>query len=416
MNSIFVQIASYRDPELVHTIRDCIKNAEFPENLKFCIAWHHEHAEDLSCFRDDERIEIIDIPYQESQGCCWARNLIQKRYGGEKFTLQIDSHLRFAKHWDTTLVGINEDLKRSGHAKPLITTYLQAYTPGSYSPETRRNVPTRMVFDRFTPEGAVFFLPGDIPNWEKLTAPVPARFFSAHFCFTDGSFCNEVPHDPDYYFHGEEISIAARAFTHGYDLFHPHVAIAWHEYTRVGRVKQWEDDASWFQRDRESHLRNRKLFGMDGEADDIDFGRYGFGKQRSLRDYEMYAGLCFKSRSIDHSHTDPEGRPGSMSREHYESWSRKLFNAFKYPINIHESQLPDPLLHDVWCITFSDGDGKEITRLDAHEAEIKNSLSSKNGEWHVIWREFHASVQPKGWLVWPHCRDRGWLPKITGVI
>ena len=34
---IFVQIASYRDPELVNTIDDMIKNAKRPQNL---VIWY----------------------------------------------------------------------------------------------------------------------------------------------------------------------------------------------------------------------------------------------------------------------------------------------------------------------------------------------------------------------------------------
>jgi hypothetical protein len=83
--------------------------------------------------------------------------------------------------------------------------------------------PWRMAFDRFIPEGAVFFLPETIPGWQRtLTEPVTSRFYSAHYCFTLGQFSKEVQHNPEYYFHGEEISIAARAYTCGYDLFHPH--------------------------------------------------------------------------------------------------------------------------------------------------------------------------------------------------
>ena len=30
-NTIFIQIASYRDPQLVPTIKDCLKNAKYPK-------------------------------------------------------------------------------------------------------------------------------------------------------------------------------------------------------------------------------------------------------------------------------------------------------------------------------------------------------------------------------------------------
>ena len=42
---------------------------------------------------------------------------------------------------------------------------------------------------------------------DSVKEPVPARFYSAHFAFTLGKFCNEVQHDPSFYFHGEEITI-----------------------------------------------------------------------------------------------------------------------------------------------------------------------------------------------------------------
>ena len=80
MKSIFVQIASYRDPQLVPTIRDLISNAKHPENLKICIAHQHDVKKDgwdnLNEFKNDDRFIIIDILYYESQGTCWARNQI----------------------------------------------------------------------------------------------------------------------------------------------------------------------------------------------------------------------------------------------------------------------------------------------------------------------------------------------------
>ena len=33
MSTIFIQIASYKDPQLIPTLDDCIKNAKHPENF-----------------------------------------------------------------------------------------------------------------------------------------------------------------------------------------------------------------------------------------------------------------------------------------------------------------------------------------------------------------------------------------------
>jgi glycosyltransferase involved in cell wall biosynthesis len=100
MSTIFIQIASYKDPQLIPTLDDCIKNAKHPENLRFGIAWQHAPEENINKYKDDPRFRIIDIPYQESKGACWARNKIQQVYNGEKYTLQLDSHHRFIQNWD----------------------------------------------------------------------------------------------------------------------------------------------------------------------------------------------------------------------------------------------------------------------------------------------------------------------------
>jgi hypothetical protein len=236
---IYVQIASYRDPQLIPTIKNLLENSKYSENLVLGIArqFHPDDKfDDLSEYDNDKRFKILNIPHNESLGVCWARHLVQQLYDNEEYTLQIDSHMRFEKDWDETLINMLEGLKKDGYRKPLLTAYISSFNPEN-DPNDRVRVPWRMVFDKFTPEGVVFFLPEVIPNWKQLQKPIPARFYSAHFCFTIGQFALEVQHDPEYYFHGEEISIAARAYTHGYDLFHPHRVIVWHEYTRKGRTK-----------------------------------------------------------------------------------------------------------------------------------------------------------------------------------
>ena len=80
---IFIQIASYRDPQLVPTIQDCIKNAKNPKKLVFSIAWQHSTEDlwdNLNEFKDDKRFKIVDIDYTVSKGACWARNQLQQNY------------------------------------------------------------------------------------------------------------------------------------------------------------------------------------------------------------------------------------------------------------------------------------------------------------------------------------------------
>jgi hypothetical protein len=301
--TIFIQIASYRDPELLKTLQDCLDNAQFPENLRFGICWQHSPEDmwdNLDLYKNDSRFRILDVNYKDSMGACWARNSIQQLYQDETYTLQLDSHHRFIKNWDTELIKMLKDLQDKGHSKPLLTSYVSSYNPETW-PKGRVEVPWKMDFDKFTPEGIIFFLPAYIDEFEKLDSPIPSRFYSAHFAFTLGQFSVEVQHDPEFYFHGEEIAIAIRAFTHGYDLFHPHKVIAWHEYTRKNRVKQWDDDKEWYKKNIRTHEKTRKLLGVDGESFDSPeeaFGKYGLGNTRTIADWERFSGIRLKDRCV----------------------------------------------------------------------------------------------------------------------
>lgn len=408
---IFVQIASYRDPELLPTLKDCILNAKHPENLVFSITWQHspdDAWDNLDEFKNDSRFKIIDINYKDSEGACWARNLLQQQYNNEEYTLQLDSHHRFVKNWDEELITMYKQLIDLGHEKPLITSYIPSYNPQN-DPVERQQTPWKMNFDRFIPEGAIFFLPASIDNFKELDRPIPARFYSAHFAFTTGKFVKEVPHDPQYYFHGEEISIAVRAYTHGYDLFHPHKIIAWHEYTRVGRTKHWDDNSKWVKRNSESHLRNRKLFGMDGLPQDIDFGIYGFGTERTLEDYERYAGISFKHRSIQQFTLDNNLAPNPPL--YGEDFEKSLLKIFKHCIDLHRPSFTETD-YDFWAVIFEDENNNEIFRQDVYGDEL-NSVTRQKNDWITLWREFRTDKQPHHWVVWPHSKSKGWLNKIT---
>jgi len=412
-NLIFVQIASYRDPELTKTLKDMLDKATYPENLRIGISWQHSDADDwdkLDDYKDDKRFRILDINYKDSKGVCWARNAVQQLYDGEKYTLQLDSHHRFEKGWDDTLIKMLTDLQKEGIPKPLITGYIPSFDPEN-DPEKRVQEPWKMNFDRFIPEGAIFFLPASFDSFNDKDRPVRGRFYSAHFAFTVGEFCKEVPHDPNYYFHGEEISIAVRAYTHGYDIFHPHKVVCWHEYTRKGRSKQWDDDPVWPQRNNDCHLRNRKLFEMDGLTNDIDFGPFGFGKKRTVEDYERYAGISFKRRAVQRYTLDHK-EPANPTFENNEEYQASFLNIFKHCIDIGYTQVPETD-YDFWCVAFKDENDNDIFRKDADESEIAR-MKNDPDNYCKVWREFSTEVKPKKWVVWPHSKSKGWCDIIQG--
>ena len=401
MYSIFVQIASYRDPELIPTLHSLIDNAKSPELLTICVA--HQHSQDdpwdtLDDFKNDSRFIVVDIPHAESRGTCWARNQIQQHYTNQYFTLQIDSHHRFAKNWDETCVNMFNDLQAKGHPRPLITAYLPSYVPEN-DPEERTDTAWGMAFDRFTPNGMVFFKPYYLEK--EITEPKPARFYSGHFTFTIGDFCREVPHDPNLYFHGEEISISARAYSWGYDMFHPNKIIAWHEYTREGRSKHWDDNPNWSKQDESSQSRVKSLLKIDNQQCTPCAQRalkgFDMGPTRTLSSYEEYAGIKFKERSVQQATLDNE-LPGYRNDEYH--------TVFRYKISVDLKEDDYSFI----AVIYEDQQGGQINRVDLLDKEIENLVKQKE-----IHSEFIGQT-PYKYIVWPYTNEKGWGDRIEGLV
>lgn len=410
-NLIYVQIAAYRDPELLPTLRDCLKHAKHPENLRFAIAWQHA-TEDvwdtLAEFKDDPQFSIIDINYLNAKGVCWARNLLNLQYSGEKYTMQLDSHHRFTKNWDTQLITMYKKLQKDGFKKPLITAYLPSYNPAN-DPKGRVTSPWSTGFDRFSPDGNVHFMPATIDDWKERTNPIPARFVSGHFIFTSGDFCKEVEYDASYYFHGEEINLSVRAYLAGYDLFHPNKVIIWHEYTRSGKKKHWDDHTNWGVLNENSHAHNRQLLGVDGVVDARISGRV-----RTLKDYEYYSGLQFKTRKVHKKTVLKEYPPICASDDN--TFEEHLTSYRKYCLDLYKESVP---LDDymVWVVAFKDASGTEIYREDVGVGEIRRLMNESSDDKFVhIWRSFYSDSLPTKYIIWPNSKSKEWLPIIEGTL
>lgn len=409
-NTIYVQIASYRDPELIPTIKDCIEKAKYPGNLRFGIAWQHspyDEFDDISEYKDDNRFRIIDIDYRDAKGVPYARNLLNKAFDGEKYTMQLDSHHRFAKNWDVELIKMLEGLRKDGYEKPLLSSYVPSYDP-SNDPDGRVNEPWIMEFDRFAPEGPAHFLPHTIDEYKELDKPVRSRFISGHFIFADGIFCQEVEYDPNYYFHGEEINLSVRAYMAGYDLFAPHRVFVWHEYLRDGKVKHWDDHTDWVDLDKVSHAHGRKVLGMSDDPTEVLKGNV-----RSLRDYEIYAGLEFSTRRVHQKTIEKVRAPVSEDDISHQSG---LLNYRRVCIDLYNPDFQEED-YNVWVVAFEDENGNEFHREDADVNEIRviRSVPFEQDNFYHIWRTFYSDQTPHKWIVWPHSESKGWMDRVEGI-
>lgn len=279
MEKIYIQIPSYRDTELAPTLVDILEKAHFPGRIRIGVCWQHSEDEKLpKIILDNQNIEIINIHYSNSNGCNWARRELQKKWNGEEYTMLIDSHHRFVDNWDTQLIEMYNNLKNGGIQKPLITGYLPPYSPDD-PPYEREQNPLK-IFSLSRERGLLIYLVAQrIPLWHWLKKPIKAEFASLHFIFTSGSFNKEIIFDDDIYFFGDEVLVGLKAFTHGYDLFHPHYVIGWHLYNRQNtRITHWDDHKDGIERHEKSYQKLRDIF--------LGIEKEGLGKVRTVEDYE----------------------------------------------------------------------------------------------------------------------------------
>lgn len=409
-DTIFVSIASYRDPELELTINDCLSKAKFPENLCFGICWQKDN-ETLS--QSYNNTKIYECSWKDSRGACWARTLIQKQlYNNEKYYLQLDSHHRFLKNWDEELIRLLS-LAGKNSKKPIIGSYGTTYWKNQ---DITDHVAYKInTFDKFCDDGDLISKPTPILLNSKEDI-VPARLLSGHFIFCDASFINDCPYDPNYYFRGEELTLSARAYTHGYDFFHPTKPIIWHEYLRKENNKHWTDhikDNGFLiegeDRNVKSKIRQRQLFFMDKR--EINFKQYDLGKNRSLHDYELYAGIDFKNRRVHKYCYNVRGDSPDPYVMTEDEWNSGMLQNYDMEIQWDLDKIPKLDDFNLWFFGFEDKLGKLLYRQDLTEDNTahKQFFNKKENKYCC---NISSETKPYKCIIIPHSRSKGWTQRI----
>ena len=268
-NSIYVSLGTYRDPFCPMTIKSLYSKSKNPENVFVGLFQQNcfgprcrtgvlaggrveDAGPDMDCYvefcKSEEgiasnachngNIRLFQVNESESLGPYMARYLGAKFYRGEQYYLQIDSHSEFVNDWDAKLIKMVEDAPAE---KPVISTY-----PPDSTMKWQDTIGFRMCDSEFAAaqiEWQIIRLGSSLPFDKKIhDVPVYAPFVAAGFFFGPADFLHEVPFDPflPWIFMGEEISMSARLWTSGYDIFSPTVNVLNHYYVRRHYPKFWE--------------------------------------------------------------------------------------------------------------------------------------------------------------------------------
>ncbi|KAJ3229597.1 hypothetical protein HDU81_005230 [Chytriomyces hyalinus] len=307
MATIFVSVASYRDPACTSTINSIFAKAAFPSRVFVGLVQQNDES-DTDCLDTEafdgspylQNIRTIRINSSDAKGPTYARYLCASLYHGETYFCQIDSHMTFVDKWDTLCIEMMRELQQlHGVAKPILSHYpreLKDEADYMKMEETERyKVPT-ICKSFFNERGMISFKGAQFVD-TKREVYTETPFMAAGFLFTIGGALKEVPFDPtlDYVFVGEEILHSVRMWTHGYNIFTPRENIIFHEYTREKKPKIWTDkqysDEAAFGR-----IKEMLKLGESNPKSETN-PRFGLGHERSLEQFYNFAGINVGAKS-----------------------------------------------------------------------------------------------------------------------
>lgn len=275
--SVFVSLGTYRDPYCPMTLKSLYAQAANPERLFVGLLQQNcfekrcrtgvlkggkveDMDTDMNCYTEfcnspegkrsnacnTGQVRLFNVNESESLGPYMARYMGAKFYRGENYYLQIDSHSEFVQAWDTKLIRMMEEAEAE---KPVISCY-----PPDSTAAWQDTIGYRMCDSEFAHaqiEWQIIRLGTSLPFDRSIPArPKYAPFVAAGFFFAQGDFLHEVPFDPllPWIFMGEEISMSARLWTAGYDIFSPTTNVLNHYYVRRHYPKFWESVNRFFKR------------------------------------------------------------------------------------------------------------------------------------------------------------------------
>lgn len=290
-DTIFVSVASYRDSQCAATLRHMFEQADRPDRVfaGVCEQNSTDAAEACAPLALPKNVRRVAISHLEAKGPTYARYLCSTLYQGEEWYMQIDSHTRFAKGWDTLAI---KNARKCPSKQPILTHYprrIEEFGQG------QKGVPV-LCKSKFDGHGVVTF---ESVIMDPPADGVPKRvpFVSGGFVFMPGTAVRDVPYDPDlpHLFQGEEILHSARLWTSGYDFFTPTDNIVFHQYERKEQPKFWKDVKLFHSEQANTLKKVRSLLGLEGPP--LAGYRYGMGSARPLQDYWKFAGVDVEKKT-----------------------------------------------------------------------------------------------------------------------
>jgi hypothetical protein len=292
--TIFVEIAAYRDRELLETVKSLIAASSGEYGLSGGVVnQYDEETEHILDGVGFDGLKVKKMAWRESGGVGLARWLTEEMYGGEDFVLQVDSHSRFDEGWDRSLV---EQWEACRDERAVLSTYPPIFKHVDGAIEKHKYVPVEIYVEDFYYQNIPRLKSREMGDTGVMERSLYA---TGGFEFFRGEVIGRVRYNKKIVFMGEEILRSLQFFTYGYNVYVPREVGVYHLYGRGEKAHHFWDDM----KDAGGDFK-RKYDEMTMQSyelmEDILSGRkpYLLGNERSLEDFEERSGVDFKNKRV----------------------------------------------------------------------------------------------------------------------
>ena len=229
---LYVAIASYRDYFLQSTIDSLFTNAQFPELITVgCFIQVMDNDPLISTqivtntHNGKVKYKVVNAGKIFSITRC-RNNALKWLTNEHDYVLQIDSHSRFEKNWDVSLI---KEIQSLTDPMPILSCY-----PPAWYPQNGLDVYVNHSFTHWAkptynsePSKSSFMGTYDLcPSLEDLpregTMPAQSWHVSAAFLFAPAVYFLTIKHPNWISFWGEELFHSLVAYTHGWNVYAPY--------------------------------------------------------------------------------------------------------------------------------------------------------------------------------------------------
>jgi len=323
--TIFVSIISKSDSQCSITVTNLLRSATNPERIRVAVVDRTNSlssryvacdAPPIPCSSDPDQIlckynanvDVYEMKMELDAGAMFARHIGQRMYRGEYYALQVgvDAGIVFSDGWDEELI---RQLEATDNEMAIISSYLS---------ETKirdGNRPIEAKPERYTICHASYKGDGRERRLEHIrseqvhqTAP-PDRtqtpmlhpFWGSELSFSRGHYVLQVPYDPKLCGldeQDEEITMALRAFSNGYDFYTPTQSVI---FRTKGDSNIHNDVVASCKGNAKNKSRKRlySLIGLNNDEDATPH-EYGLGAVRDIAKFFTLYGIHASERITEH--------------------------------------------------------------------------------------------------------------------